>query len=215
MRSIPASKATYHRGGPGYPPVFAGVRSPPGGREPAIWTGIDPDSEAFRVGMQRPLFNDLGITVAAPKLLPEPPGKLSRHAPRVRSGLNRAAPRAGHGRHSTRGFQLCRQIHRCRQATTVSLASTSPALSGPSLPQPGHRKIGGVSPYSRVSCAIAGVRPDPGPGRAYAQQFTPAAAAALYLDAYRRLLASRARSRHAATAATPPASPQAAPGTPA
>jgi Glycosyl transferases group 1 len=62
---------------------------------------------------------------------------------------------------------------------------------------------------------LAGGRPDPGPGRAYAQQFTPAAAAAVYLDAYRRLLASRARSRHAATAATPPASPQAAPGTPA
>ncbi len=62
---------------------------------------------------------------------------------------------------------------------------------------------------------LAGVRPDAGPGRAYAQQFTPSAAAALYLDAYRRLLASRARSRHAGTAATPAASAQAATGTPA
>ena len=62
---------------------------------------------------------------------------------------------------------------------------------------------------------LAGVRPDPGPGRAYAQQFTPAAAAAVYLDAYRRLLASRARPGDAATAATPAASPQAAADTPA
>jgi glycosyltransferase involved in cell wall biosynthesis len=61
---------------------------------------------------------------------------------------------------------------------------------------------------------LAGVRPDPGPGRAYAQQFTPSAAAAVYLDAYRRLLASRARSRHAGAAATPAASAQAATGTP-
>jgi glycosyltransferase involved in cell wall biosynthesis len=60
---------------------------------------------------------------------------------------------------------------------------------------------------------LAGQRPDPGPGRAYAQQFTASAAAAVYLDAYRRLLASRARSRHAGTAATPAASPHAAAGT--
>jgi glycosyltransferase involved in cell wall biosynthesis len=63
--------------------------------------------------------------------------------------------------------------------------------------------------------ALAGVRPDPGPGRAYARQFTPSAAAAVYLDAYRRLLASRARSGHAGTAAAPAASAQQATGTPA
>ena len=43
---------------------------------------------------------------------------------------------------------------------------------------------------------LAGERPDPGPGRAYARQFTPNAVAAAYLEAYRHLLASRARSRH-------------------
>jgi glycosyltransferase involved in cell wall biosynthesis len=52
---------------------------------------------------------------------------------------------------------------------------------------------------------LAGRRPDPGPGRAYAQQFTPGAAAEVYLDAYRHLLASRARSRRPETAAAPPA----------
>jgi glycosyltransferase involved in cell wall biosynthesis len=60
---------------------------------------------------------------------------------------------------------------------------------------------------------LAGQRPDPGPGRAYARQFTPSAAAAVYLDAYRQLLAGRARSRHPRTAAAPAASPQAATGT--
>jgi hypothetical protein len=73
------------------------------GREPAIWAGIGPDSGALRIGMRAPASSDLGITVAGPKLLPEPLGKLSRHPPRVWSGLNRAAPRAGHGRHSTWG----------------------------------------------------------------------------------------------------------------
>src|SRR5262249_50236188 len=62
---------------------------------------------------------------------------------------------------------------------------------------------------------LAGERPDPGPGRAYAQQFTPSAAAAAYLEAYQHLLASRARSRHPRTATTPVASPQAPSGTPA
>ena len=62
---------------------------------------------------------------------------------------------------------------------------------------------------------LAGLHPDPGPGRAYARQFTPSAVAAAYLDAYRRLLASRARSRHAGTTAAPAASPRAATGTPA
>ena len=46
-----------------------------------------------------------------------------------------------------------------------------------------------------LSRVLAGQRPDPGPGRAYARQFTPSAAAALYLGAYRHLLASRARLR--------------------
>jgi glycosyltransferase involved in cell wall biosynthesis len=41
---------------------------------------------------------------------------------------------------------------------------------------------------------LAGEHPDPGPGRAYARQFTPSAAAALYAGAYRQLLASRTRS---------------------
>jgi len=66
-----------------------------------------------------------------------------------------------------------------------------------------------------LSRVLAGERPDPGPGRAYAQQFTPSAAAAAYLEAYQHLLASRARSRHPRTATTPVASPQATSGTPA
>ncbi len=41
---------------------------------------------------------------------------------------------------------------------------------------------------------LAGERPDPVPGRAYARQFSPAAAAAEYVGAYRQLLASQARS---------------------
>ena len=40
-----------------------------------------------------------------------------------------------------------------------------------------------------LSRVLAGERPDPGPGRAYARQFTPSAAAALYADAYGELLA--------------------------
>jgi hypothetical protein len=62
---------------------------------------------------------------------------------------------------------------------------------------------------------LGGRRPDPGPGRAYARQFTPSAAAALYIDAYRHLLASRARFAHPGTPATPAASPPAATDTPA
>src|SRR5262249_19363858 len=42
-----------------------------------------------------------------------------------------------------------------------------------------------------LSRVLGGERPDPGPGRAYARQFPPRAAAALCLDAYHRLLASR------------------------
>ncbi len=44
---------------------------------------------------------------------------------------------------------------------------------------------------------LAGERPDPVPGRAYARKFTPSAAAAIYASAYRQLLASRARSGNA------------------
>ncbi len=40
-----------------------------------------------------------------------------------------------------------------------------------------------------LSRVLAGERPDPGPGRAYARQFTPSAAAAVYARAYRELLA--------------------------
>jgi glycosyltransferase involved in cell wall biosynthesis len=66
-----------------------------------------------------------------------------------------------------------------------------------------------------LSQVLAGERPDPGPGRAYARQFTPSAAAAVYAGAYRHLLASRARLGHPGTAATPAASPLAATDTPA
>jgi hypothetical protein len=41
-----------------------------------------------------------------------------------------------------------------------------------------------------LSRVLAGQRPDPGPGRAYARQFVPSAAAALYIGAYRHLLAN-------------------------
>jgi hypothetical protein len=43
---------------------LAGVRSPRRGRKPTIWTRIDRDYEALRIGMQT-LFHDLGITPAA------------------------------------------------------------------------------------------------------------------------------------------------------
>src|SRR5215510_10784808 len=70
-----------------------------------------------------------------------------------------------------------------------------------------------------LAAALSGVLADdpldPGPGRAYARQFTPAAAAAVYLDAYRHLLASRAGSRHHQTAAAPAASPHTETGDPA
>ncbi len=58
---------------------------------------------------------------------------------------------------------------------------------------------------------LAGGRPDPGPGRAYARQFTPAAAAALYARAYRELLASYHTG--SGKAATPPPRKPAAPAT--
>jgi glycosyltransferase involved in cell wall biosynthesis len=66
-----------------------------------------------------------------------------------------------------------------------------------------------------LSRVLGGQRPDPGPGRAYARQFTPSAAAAVYLGAYRHLLATHPRPRHPETAATPAASSPAATGTPA
>jgi glycosyltransferase involved in cell wall biosynthesis len=44
-----------------------------------------------------------------------------------------------------------------------------------------------------LSRVLGGERPDPGPGQAYARQFTPVAAAAVYADAYRQLLTGRAR----------------------
>jgi glycosyltransferase involved in cell wall biosynthesis len=44
---------------------------------------------------------------------------------------------------------------------------------------------------------LAGERPDPVPGRAYASQFTPSAAADIYARAYRQLLASPTRSGNA------------------
>jgi Glycosyl transferases group 1/Glycosyltransferase Family 4 len=61
-----------------------------------------------------------------------------------------------------------------------------------------------------LSRVLAGERPDPGPGRAYARQFTASAAAAMYLGAYQHLLASKPRSRHPGTAASPVANPQTA-----
>ena len=42
-----------------------------------------------------------------------------------------------------------------------------------------------------LSRVLAGQRPDPGPGRAYARQFTPSAAAAMYLATYQHLLATK------------------------
>lgn len=66
-----------------------------------------------------------------------------------------------------------------------------------------------------LSRVLAGERPDSGPGRAYARQFTASAAAALYLDAYQHLLAGGARFCHPGTAATPVASSQTATGAPA
>jgi hypothetical protein len=45
-------------------PILAGVRSPRTGRKPAVWTRVDRDYEALRIGMQT-LFHDLGITPVA------------------------------------------------------------------------------------------------------------------------------------------------------
>jgi glycosyltransferase involved in cell wall biosynthesis len=66
-----------------------------------------------------------------------------------------------------------------------------------------------------LSRVLAGERPDPGPGRVYARQFTSSRAAAMYLGAYQHLLASKARSRHPGTAASPAANSQTAAGVPA
>ena len=61
------------------------------------------------------------------------------------SGSGCTVPHRGHVTAATApgARQRYRQIHRRRQRTVVSLASTSPAPSGPSLPQPGHQKPGG------------------------------------------------------------------------
>jgi glycosyltransferase involved in cell wall biosynthesis len=48
-----------------------------------------------------------------------------------------------------------------------------------------------------LSRVLGGERPDPGPGRAYARQFTPAAAATAYARVYRQLLARRAKTGQA------------------
>lgn len=48
-----------------------------------------------------------------------------------------------------------------------------------------------------LSRVLAGEHPDPAPGRAYARQFTPSAAAAIYAGAYRQLLAGSSRSGNA------------------
>jgi glycosyltransferase involved in cell wall biosynthesis len=48
-----------------------------------------------------------------------------------------------------------------------------------------------------LSGVLAGERPDAAVGRAYARQFTPSAAAAVYARAYHQLLASRSRSGNA------------------
>jgi glycosyltransferase involved in cell wall biosynthesis len=48
-----------------------------------------------------------------------------------------------------------------------------------------------------LSRVLGGERPDPAAGRAYARQFTPSAAAAMYARAYHQLLASRTRSANA------------------
>jgi len=50
-----------------------------------------------------------------------------------------------------------------------------------------------------LSRVLAGDRPDPVPGRTYARQFTPSAAAAVYARAYRQLIASHTRSGKAST----------------
>jgi len=51
-----------------------------------------------------------------------------------------------------------------------------------------------------ISRVLAGQRP--GPGRAYARQFTPEAVAAVYADAYRELLTRRAASGRPGPAAS-------------
>jgi hypothetical protein len=51
-----------------------------------------------------------------------------------------------------------------------------------------------------LSRVLGGERPDPVPGRVYARQFTPGAAAAVYAAAYRQLLASRGNSGRASAA---------------
>jgi len=77
--------------------------------------------------------------------------------------------------------------------TTVDgLARTLGEGRGILMPPEDPRALAGA--LTRV---LAGERPDPAPGRAYASQFTPSAAADIYASAYRQLLASPARSGNA------------------
>jgi hypothetical protein len=41
-------------------PILAGIRSPRMGRKPKVWTAVDRDYEALRIGMQT-LFQHVGI----------------------------------------------------------------------------------------------------------------------------------------------------------
>ena len=66
------------------------------------------------------------------------------------------------------------------------LAATLAAGRGVLVPPEDPRSL--ARALSRV---LSGERPDPGPGRVYARQFTPRAAAAAYAAAYRQLLARR------------------------
>lgn len=86
--------------------------------------------------------------------------------------------------------------------TTVDgLARTLADGRGVLVPPDDPRSLAGA--LARV---LAGEHPDPGPGRAYARQFTPAAAAAMYARAYREALAgARRRASPAPGAREPPA----------
>jgi glycosyltransferase involved in cell wall biosynthesis len=69
------------------------------------------------------------------------------------------------------------------------LARTLGERRGVLVPPDDPRALAGA--LSRV---LGGERPDPAPGRAWARQFTPGAAAAVYAGAYHQLLANRAAS---------------------
>ena len=75
------------------------------------------------------------------------------------------------------------------------LARTLGCGRGVLVPPEDPRALAGA--LSRV---LGGERPDPGPGRIYAKQFTPAAAAATYAAAYRQLLTRPGNPGRASTA---------------